>query len=70
MISADEIRAICFAHHDSSVAKKPLAVFTGFARSDESSFPSLKGHGLSVTFGWGMCRIWHILIGLSDGVYA
>lgn len=45
MISADEIRAICFARHDSSVAKKPLAGFTGFARTDEPSFPSLEGHG-------------------------
>lgn len=43
MISVDEIRAICFARHHS---KKPLlSGFTGFARSDEPSFPSLEGHG-------------------------
>lgn len=26
--------------------------------------------GLPVAFGWGTCRILHILIGLSNGVYA
>lgn len=65
MISVDEIRAICFArHHSKKLVLLALRVVTSRRAL------AWKDMGLPVTFGWGMCRIWHILIGLSGGVYA